>query len=80
MLRIVTDVAQSTKTAASVSGATITSGVATVMEWIPEYIGVLATLSGLVLSIVLIVTHIKKWKREEEKHKIEMKILESKIK
>lgn len=68
-------ISQSAKIAAATSGATAGTGALTWLEWIPSDIGKLATLIGLTLSIVLIYTHIKKYKREEEKHKLEMAIL-----
>lgn len=89
LAQTVSDVAQSTKGTASVSGVTITLGGATWMQMIPSVIGVLTSIAGLVLSIVLIINIFKKWKvdkverkarraREEEKHDIEMQILRKK--
>lgn len=69
------ELAQSAKVAAATSATTAGSGMATWLEWIPSDIGKLATLIGLSLSVVLIYTHIKKYRREEEKHKLEIEIL-----
>ena len=76
------DIAQSAKIATAVSTTTIGSGVATILEWIPDDIGKVATLIGMLLSTILIYTHIKKYKREgreqereEEKHKLQIEIL-----
>jgi len=55
-------VAHSKNVAATVSGSTVGSGIATMLEWIPTDIGKLATLVGLVLSVVLIYTHVTQHK------------------
>lgn len=68
-------ISQSAKIAAASSVTTAGSVGATWLEWIPKDIGNLAILISLTLSIVLIYTHLKKYKREEEKHKLEMEIL-----
>jgi hypothetical protein len=49
--------ASSPKLAATVSAATTSTGMATVLEWIPDDIGKLATLVGIVLSLLLIYSH-----------------------
>ena len=49
--------ASSPKVAACVSGATTASGLGTILEWIPDDIGKLATLIGICLSAVLIYSH-----------------------
>ena len=63
------------KVAVSVAVATWSSGLATFLKWIPVDIGKLATLIGIILSVVLIYTHIRKNKQNNEKHRIEMKLL-----
>ena len=60
------------------SATTVGSGTATWLEWVPSDIGKLATIIGIILSTVLIYTHLKKQKREEEKHNLEMEILRKK--
>jgi len=67
------------KVAISVAIATCSSGLATILEWVPTDIGKLATLVGILLSIVLIITHIRKSRQDNEKHKAEMKILNKKL-
>ena len=47
------------KFAAAVSAATTTTGAGTIFDWIPDDIGKLATLVGLLLSILLIRVHLK---------------------
>jgi hypothetical protein len=73
------ELVQSAKIATGVSAATTTSGIATVLEWIPTDIGKLATLIGLILSTVLIFTHWKKSKRAGEIHDLEKRKLEIEI-
>jgi len=75
-------VATSPKTAATVSAATTGTG-ATFLYWIPNDIGKLATLVGIILSIMLIKLHFTMLKklnmemedmrkeREERKNKVE---------
>jgi len=68
------------KVAYSVSIVTWSSGLATFLEWIPADIGKLATLIGIILSLVLIYTHLKRTKLEEDEHKIKMKLLNKQLK
>lgn len=76
----ISDILDDVKTAVSVAIATCGSGVATFLEMIPTDIGKVATLMGVVLSIVLIYTHLKKSRLMEEKHKLEMELLHKQIK
>lgn len=80
IVQFVSDVSQSPKVAAVVSGATTSSGIATVLNWIPSDVGKLATAIGIVLSITLIATHVVKFIRDSEKHKIEMLLLNRDLK
>lgn len=73
------EILTSTKAATVSATATTTSGVATFLEWIPSDIGKLATLIGIVLSSVLIYTHIKKAKRDKERHELEIAILRKQL-
>jgi len=70
--RYIGEVGHSVKVAASTSLATVTTGTATWLEWIPSDIGKLATLIGVILSSILIYTHFKKLQRDKELHIIEM--------
>jgi len=54
---------------------TMGSGLGTILELIPNDIGKLATLIGIILSTVLIYTHWRKGRVEYEKTKLEIKIL-----
>lgn len=71
--------------AAAVAGTTLT-GTTTFLEILPGLVGGLASLTGLILSIVFIVVTIKRDKRErveshraDEKHQIEMELLLKKL-
>ncbi len=51
-----TDASQSPKVAAVVAGGTTGSGVATTFDWIPFWLGEIATVLGICLSLILIIT------------------------
>ena len=53
----------SPKTAAVISTATTSTGLGTVLEWIPDSIGKLATLIGIILSVILIRVHLASLKK-----------------
>ena len=72
---LLSDALQSPKVAVSVSTVTTGSGIATFLDLIPSNIGNFATVIGIILSLVLIVTHILKSFRDHERHKLEMKAL-----
>ncbi len=55
--QVVTDIVTSPKVGIATGGATATSGVWTLLEWIPTDIGKLATLVGIVLTVILIRVH-----------------------
>lgn len=57
---------------------TIGSGLGTALEMIPNDIGKLATLIGIILSVVLIYTHLRKGRIEYEKVRLEIIILKEK--
>ena len=73
---IIQDSIQSTKMAAATSGATV--GASAWLEWIPSDISKLGMVIGIALSGVLIYCHLRKTKRDDEKHELEMKILKRK--
>lgn len=64
---------QNPKIAATVSTSTIGSGIATMLEWIPLEIGKLSILIGIILSLVLIYTHLKQ-------HVVKMRLMEQELK
>jgi len=65
------------KTAVAVATGTTATGVSTWLEYIPDDIGKLATVVGVILSIVLIYSHIKKGRLERRKLELEIRKLES---
>lgn len=61
LTQVATDVSQNQKVAATVATATTGSGIfTTYLEMIPSDIGKIATLMGAALSLVIIVTSIRK--------------------
>ena len=68
-------IATSPKVAGSVSALTTGSGVGTVFDLIPNDIGKLATLIGIILSVVLIYTHWRRGRIQYEKTRLEIEIL-----
>lgn len=72
LTQFISNASQNVKLAASTSLATATTGTITWLEWIPSDIGKLATVIGIILSSILIYTHIKKAQRDKELHIIEM--------
>lgn len=72
---LVQQAATSPKTAGVVSGLTTGTGLGTVLDYIPDDIGKLATLVGIVLSIVLIRNHWRKGRAETEKIQLEINAL-----
>ncbi len=75
-----TQVTTDIKTAATVATGTTGTGLGTILDLIPSDIGKLATVIGIILSSVLIFTHIRKGAIEYRKTKLEIKILEEKAK
>lgn len=74
--QLLIEIAQNPKIAAASSAATGGLGIATVLEKIRTDIGLIATIIGAILSVVLIFTHIRRDKREKERHRSEMELLE----
>ena len=64
-------IATSPKVATGVVAGTTSSGVGTWLDWIPNDIGKLASLVGIVLSIVLIAVHVTMYR----KARIELEML-----
>ena len=69
---------QDIKLAAMVSASTTSVGFGLIFDWIPNDIGKLASLIGIVLSIVLICFHLRKGRIETKKAKLEIELLEQK--
>lgn len=82
------ELAHNPKVAAAVASVTTGTGAGTILDFIPDDIGKLATLVGLVLSVILIRTHLIGLKNvkteseinkiEKEKSKIELQLLKEK--
>lgn len=72
------EIAQSTEVASVVSALTTITGLGTILDVIPEGIGKLATLVGIVLSVVLIYTHLRRDHLDHKKTKLEILIIEEK--
>lgn len=64
-----------TKIATGVATTTTGTGLATFLDIIPDGIGKLATLVGIVLSCVLIYTHLRKGRAEYDKIRLETRLL-----
>lgn len=73
-----TELAQNPKVASAVSTVTTGTGLGTFLDVIPNDIGKLATLVGIVLSSVLIYTHWRKGRIEYEKTQLEILVLKEK--
>lgn len=66
------------RTAITVGTATWSTGMATVINLIPNGIGKVASLSGAVLSIVLVCIHIKKSRMDGRERNLRIEILQQK--
>ena len=75
MKDVIQEVAANPKAAQLVAMATTGTGVGTIFDIIPDDIGKLATLVGIILSSILIYKHAKLLKQDAEKNKIELEIL-----
>lgn len=72
------ELAQSPKIASAVSTVTTGTGLGTFLDIIPNDIGKLATLIGIILSTVLIYTHWRKGRIEYQKTQLEILVLKEK--
>jgi hypothetical protein len=75
---VVTEIVQNPRIASAVASLTTGTGVGTILDLIPDDIGKLATLVGIVLSTVLIYTHWRKGRIEYEKTRLEILLLKQK--
>ena len=69
------EIASNPKIGQVVASSTIGTGIGTILELIPDDIGKLATVVGIILSSVLIYTHWRKGRIEYKKTQLEIKIL-----
>lgn len=67
----IVDIASNPKVATGVVAGTTSTGVGTWLDWIPNDIGKLASLVGILLSLVLIAVHVTVFK----KHRLELEML-----
>lgn len=67
-MKILTD----TKVAGSIGATTVGTGIADWLQWIPDDIGKLATVVGILLSLVLILTHCLRAAMEFQRHRADM--------
>jgi len=71
---------ESVKAAVITVVATVFSGAVDAMELIPEMLGTIATITGIILSCVLIYTHWRKGRVEHTKTLLENEILRAELK
>lgn len=72
---IIQEVANNPKIGVTIASSTIGTGMGTVLDLIPDDIGKLATVVGIILSSVLIYTHWRKGRIDYKKTQLEIKIL-----
>lgn len=70
----VNQILQSAKTGHTVATGTLGSGLAWMLEIIPHDIAKLATLIGSILSLVLIVVHIKRYRMDKRAADAELEV------
>lgn len=66
------------KTGAAVAGTTLTTGLSTLMDWLPNSVGEVASIVGIILSGVLIYVHLRKSGREALESEAKIAILKLK--
>lgn len=69
---------QDVKAATTVAVGTTATGLGTVLDIIPDDIGKLATVVGIMLSCVLIYVHLRKGSLEKKKIELEIEVLQKK--
>ena len=74
----VTMIASDPSVGGVVAAVTTTSGLGLVLNYIPDDIGKLATLVGIILSTVLIRNHLRKGQADLEKTQLEINALRAK--
>ena len=74
------DIVTSIPAAAVVSTWTMGSGIATILDLIPDNIGKLASVVGIILSVVLIFMHVILGRKRSKKLELEIKIMQAELK
>lgn len=74
----VVEVLQNPKTGVAVSTTTTGSGLGTVLDLIPNDIGKLATVVGILLSLTIIYVHIARLRMDKQRNELELEILRQK--
>jgi len=75
MQQTIADITTNVKAASVVAISTTSTGIGAWFSWIPADIAKLGGLLGGILSIVLIITHLRKSKIQAEKARLEMRIM-----
>ena len=75
MRNVIQEIVVSPKPAIAVAMSTTGTGMGTIFDLIPDDIGKLATLIGIILSTVLIYTHSRRMMMDAKKDKLQLEIL-----
>ena len=78
MRNVIQEIVISPKPAIAVAMSTTGTGMGTIFDLIPDDIGKLATVIGIILSSVLIYTHSRRMIMDAKKSKLELEILQDK--
>jgi len=70
---------ENTKIAVTTASGTAVTGLGSILDLIPDEIGKLASVVGIVLSVVLIYTHWRKGRADVEKTRLEVELLKRQI-
>ncbi len=79
LTQLVNNSIQSNKTGQSVAAVAAGTGLATFLEVLNPILGFVATIFGITVSIAFIISKRRSDKREEEKHSMEMKLLQRQL-
>jgi hypothetical protein len=69
-----------TRIGSGVAVGTMSSGAATWLKLIPDEIGKLGTLAGIILSVTLIIMYVRKIKQESKENTLKIELLQIRIK
>lgn len=71
-MNTISEVAQNPKVAGTVIAVGAGTSAGTILDWLPDVVGIIASLTTIIFTAFLGYAHLKKMRREEEKHRIEM--------